>query len=52
MLTTKISINTDTGSMTLIVFSSADGKNISLNLNQELVYNLYELIAKVLPSTN
>ncbi|BBB22981.1 conserved hypothetical protein [Abyssogena phaseoliformis symbiont OG214] len=52
MLTTKISINTNDSNMTLFVFSSADGKNINLNLNQELVHNLYELIAKVLPSTN
>ncbi len=52
MLTTKISINTNNSNMTLIVFSSSDGKNVNLNLNQELIHNLYELIVKVLPSTN
>ncbi len=49
ILTTKISINTNNSNMTLFVFSSAYGKNINLNLNKELVHNLYELIAK---STN
>ena len=52
ILTTKISINTNADNMALIVFSSANGKNINLKLNQELVHNLYELIAKILPSTN
>lgn len=52
ILVEKITINNLANNTSTLIFSSGDGQNISLNLNQQLLHNLSNLIIKVIPSTN
>jgi hypothetical protein len=52
ILVEKITINVFENKMTTLIFSSGNRQDINLNLNQQSLHNLFDLITKVIPSTD
>ncbi|SMN15919.1 hypothetical protein CRYPD_802 [uncultured Candidatus Thioglobus sp.] len=51
ILVEKITINTYEDGNIMFVFKSIHGKDISLNLNLQILHNLSDLLTKVMPAT-
>jgi hypothetical protein len=51
ILVEKITINTYENGNIVFVFESIHGKDISLNLNSQILHNLSDLLIKVMPAT-
>ncbi|RUA05091.1 MAG: hypothetical protein DSY43_05395 [Gammaproteobacteria bacterium] len=51
ILVVKITINLHQNNNVSLIFVSTDGEDINLNLSPQLLHNILDLLAKVLPST-
>ncbi len=51
ILIDKITINVYENTNIALIFASADGQDINLNLNSQLLHNILDLLIRVMPST-